>query len=436
MRALVWFVVVAGYQVCAHVASAQETCPEQRATLAEAVTALKGCIDNGLGECDIEQASLEAAKDALERCEGGESATPRAPATTGVTAEPDATAIPTPAPTEPAGKIGLLFDGISGTAHEEALAGARLGLAGADLVDGGAIRAARAFLPAATLDDAALAKLRSDIGAERLLAFQVKVEGATRFLSLRIVDPGAVAQRFGEATEKTLGDEVRRMVSELPPVARVEVATPVPTATPHPVVIMTPTPAPSPVPGQEYAASRPYVDVNVSAGSKILAESDWAPLANQTELGLMGTVGGTGWPVLIASDALYSFASGRTNGVDVRAQTFETCIGLRGIFDLGTFRPHLGAGLVYATVATTARFDDGNEFAAGSGTGFWVGGGALLRLGRSANLGLQMRFSSVTARIPVYGTEQSAGGFHIGATAGFGFGSASKPRPTGDPADH
>lgn len=151
-----------------------------------------------------------------------------------------------------AGKVAVIVDGPDAAALEAA---ARDALAGADVLDPGAVRAARAFLGAGAASDEGLASLRSSLNVDRLLVIDVKSEGAKRFLGVRAIDAGGTSRRFGESTDADLEETVKRLVADLPAPAAAPappVPTPVaaaPVATPPPSW----TPAPTPAPGRHSA---------------------------------------------------------------------------------------------------------------------------------------------------------------------------------------
>lgn len=417
------------------VAAQASPCDDARLALDAATASLGECLDVALGDCEAEQAARDQARAILDGCAdpGATTASPPDPAVTAsplADPTPSPAPMPTPAPAIP-GTIAVVVDGASAEEQEIVGAATRLGLAGATLVDSGVVRAARAFL-GSELDDATAAKLRQDLTADRLLVLQLKAAGASRFVSLRVFDTSGTAQRFAEATAATLPDVVRTLVAELPPpAAPVPEPTPIafaptPTATPTPEWTEPPLdphrPSPRPPPS-------PYVDIGVFGGHKALDTNDWAPLASHGEVGLMTSVGAANWPVFLAGDYYYSFASGTVGGAELQVRTTELCVGLRRSFDLPTpmIRPHLDAGLGYITVTNSADFNGTVSTVGGSALGFWAGGGATLRLGSSINLGMHARYS--VASPEVNGRAVNAGGFHVGATIGFGYG-ASSPSPS------
>lgn len=447
---------------------AQDTpCDEAKDALDVAEAAIRECLDVALGECEAEQEQLDAAQAAYEGCSGSVTEPPppdptddaippgeppeaepastpageppddaeptstpagelpdAAPASIPTGEPPDAAPASTPAPAIE-GTIALVIDGVSSDEQDVLSAAARLGLAGASLVDSGAVRAARAFL-GSELDDASARTLRQELGADRLVVVQVKTVGSARFVSLRVFDASGASQHFAEASTATLPDVIRALLAEIPPASRPESA-----PEPDPFVsapLPQPTPAweslPREPPDSPGVTTVPYADIAVFGGNKSLDPSDWAPLASHVEAGLMATVGGSSWPIHLAGDYYYSYATGRVRGADLRVSTSELCAGLRRAFDLQSpmIRLHGGAGIGYVTVSNVADFDGSVATARGSSLGLWMGGGALLRIGSSISLGLQARYSVAN---PEIGDDAvSAGGLHIGATLGFGYGAA------------
>lgn len=101
----------------------------------------------------------------------------------------------------------------------------RLAGAGNELVDAGAGGAA--------LDDAALSALRGKLGVARVVAATVQQQGKDRYLvTVRAVDAGAVARRYGEATGDSLADVVVEVAGALPPPVAAAPASAPSTATP------------------------------------------------------------------------------------------------------------------------------------------------------------------------------------------------------------
>src|SRR5687768_2568004 len=95
--------------------------------------------------------------------------------------------------------------------------------------------------------------------------------------------------------------------------------------------------------GQEKPAEDPLdKHLNFFFGQKMLDDKDWNKefkaaglpnLASQTSFGIEGTYGSGKWPVQIATDFLYSQASGKSTALNrtVTGSTFELGVGARKI---------------------------------------------------------------------------------------------------------
>lgn len=213
-------------------ARAQDDCTAKRADLAEATQALRDCRKSG-GSCDAAVIRRDAAEVAAAPCAS----------TSAAEAAPVESEKPAPAPAARArtGKVAVLVEAAKPDPLEAA---ARKGLEGANVLDPGAVRAARSFLGlSGELDEAGIEKLRLSVGADRLVIVQVKADGPKRFVAVKAVDDGAAAaaRKFGETTESGLPALVTALVSALPPMAP-------PPAAAAPVAVATATPAPTPKP--------------------------------------------------------------------------------------------------------------------------------------------------------------------------------------------
>ena len=178
---------------------------------------------------------------------------------------------------------------------------------------------------------------------------------------------------------------------------------------------------------QEGSPSESNTHLNFIVGQKMLDDKDWnkefkaAGLPNlktHTSFGLEATYGPGTWPVSIATDVLYSSASGKSTALNrtVTGSTLELGIGARKVFTLGMpIHPYVGGGLAYGSGAVTCS---GCSSRAPSGTGFWVNGGAFYSLSR-LNAGLGFRYSSIEGKDG--NLELNVGGINVNALVGFGF---------------
>ena len=168
--------------------------------------------------------------------------------------------------------------------------------------------------------------------------------------------------------------------------------------------------------------------VNFFLGQKML-ESDWDPVDEQGEFGVVMTFGQPDWPVHIAADVLGSTDEGEifdplVGEIDVTGSTFELDAGVRKIWSKDKVHPYLGGGLalVHGKVELDSSFGDadGDD----EGVGVWLGGGIFWRLGQRFNIGGDLRWSTADLEPDVAGVtvgELDAGGLHVGLLLGFGW---------------
>ena len=248
------------------------------------------------------------------------------------------------------------------------------------------------------LTDGVGERLRARLRADRLLLLEQHMTPAgSRILRLRVFDKtGAVHRKTVEVTDETVRERVRQTLDGLPSWRPKEASV-------------------SDWIGFARSDDNAFFDVNFFGGRKMLAESEWGPLATQNEIGGFATVGPTSWPVHLALEAYGS----RASHDDTSATIVEVGAGARRIFDMGPIRPYVGAGIdfVRADYIVVDAFDD-HHVKKDRGTGYWAGGGAAFRMGKFGNVGVQFRYSS--AEVGIGSRSISAGGVHAGVTVGFG----------------
>jgi len=180
--------------------------------------------------------------------------------------------------------------------------------------------------------------------------------------------------------------------------------------------------------GSTPAAARYHGNLNLFVGEKFLDKHDWEPVDQQGELGLMLAFGIEHAPVHFAMDVLYSqaddvVASGFLGPVDVSAKSREYALGVRKVWERGTFQPFVGAG--GCLIAVDLDFDANGFHPSYSDNayGLWVEGGLQWRLAGHLNLGLDVRFSHADARFSRNGVpvDVAAGGLHAGLLIGYGW---------------
>jgi hypothetical protein len=176
------------------------------------------------------------------------------------------------------------------------------------------------------------------------------------------------------------------------------------------------------------ASARYDGNLNFFLGQKWLDQSDWEPVDRQLEIGLMLAFGIERAPIHFALDAFTSEASETVDSsilgaVDVKSSVQEFAIGVRKVWNLGVTRPILGAGgcmvmaeIDYDAPGFRASFED-NDY------GLWIEGGVMWRVGKRANLGLDLRYSWAEGKFTRNGVpaDVKTGGVHAGAIVGFGW---------------
>jgi len=174
--------------------------------------------------------------------------------------------------------------------------------------------------------------------------------------------------------------------------------------------------------GSRGDGSRVVGSVGVALGFKDLG-SGWEPLSDQLGGGLLLTIGGEHWPVLIAVDRLsFDDEETRTFGFPLfppfccfdfetvaKSETKEWDLGVRKIWSRKKkFRPYLGAGVAF--IEGRIEIDEPRFRADDSTTGFWLEAG--FRAGGHGFLewGLDLRHSEGSIDLGAGGIE--AGGEH------------------------
>ena len=158
-------------------------------------------------------------------------------------------------------------------------------------------------------------------------------------------------------------------------------------------------------------------NVNFFLGQKSLDENEWAPVDEQGEFGVMVDFGERSWPVNIALDFLVSYDEVTEFGIIFEGLTTEFNGGIRKVWEVGSyFRPYIGGGLALVSAEFQATdfvsvTDDDNAM------GIWLNGGVYWTLGRSFNIGLDLRYS--TADVTLFGVDADAGGTHAGLLLGW-----------------
>jgi hypothetical protein len=168
-------------------------------------------------------------------------------------------------------------------------------------------------------------------------------------------------------------------------------------------------------------------NVNLFLGAKFLEEDDWEPIDEQVEGGILVDFKQRRFPLSIAIDLLYSgddqdigvhvFGFG-TFGTHVESRTTEVNIGVRKIWERSeTVRPFIGGGVALINAELESKTLGASESDDDIGVGAWIDAGIYWTLNRQFNIGIDARWSR--AEVDLFGVTGQAGGWHIGAMAGF-----------------
>jgi hypothetical protein len=155
--------------------------------------------------------------------------------------------------------------------------------------------------------------------------------------------------------------------------------------------------------------------VRLFLGAKDLDESDWAPVESQGEFAILTNFGRADWDVHLALDLRFASSDEEEFlGVDVLSASYEVNVGVRKMFDTGTFvTPFLGGGISFGG----ATFEIDGEEEDDSGVGIWFDAGVDFSLGGPISLGLEVALSTLPIEIDDFDTD--AGGLRFGITLGF-----------------
>jgi len=160
------------------------------------------------------------------------------------------------------------------------------------------------------------------------------------------------------------------------------------------------------------AAELPESSVSLFLGKNSMTKSDWEPVNDQSEIGVVLDLGRADSVVDLVAG--YFAASDKAVG-SIESEASEFAVGARKVFrgDSG-IAPFAEGGLAYISVKrSTASLSDSDN-----AVGFWLGGGVNFAVGDSVMVGLEARYSA--ADVTVFNVNRTAGGTHIGVTVGFG----------------
>ena len=161
-------------------------------------------------------------------------------------------------------------------------------------------------------------------------------------------------------------------------------------------------------------------NANFLLGLKNMSESDWEPIENQRELGVLVDWGEKNWPIHVATDLLISKDDEGQSGLDVDGKTWELAAGVRKVwYQNDRFRPYAGGGLNLMKAEIEIEDSSGSADDDDMAIGAWVGGGIYWRIGPVFHVGVGLRYSY--AEVTLFGEDLKAGGLHYGLLLGFGW---------------
>jgi hypothetical protein len=165
------------------------------------------------------------------------------------------------------------------------------------------------------------------------------------------------------------------------------------------------------------AGSIPAGDANLLYGTKRLTEERLSDLQleDQTEAGLAVSLD-VGLPVLLAVDILGSSETSRIDlaadpptVIETEVSSVEINVGVRQVWAIKRAHPYAGGGLAWIDLETRQFFqqqtDPGGPVTgtilddSDGGIGFWINFGFMYRVGRSLNVGADLRYSHADAAL-------------------------------------
>ena len=176
------------------------------------------------------------------------------------------------------------------------------------------------------------------------------------------------------------------------------------------------------------AFARSEGTVDLFLGNKWLQHSDWTPVEQQPEAGILLAFAQERAPVRFAIEVLASRDSASTTDpvlgpVKVTGSTIEYGVGIRKEWGRGLFRPRIASGGALVEARAERQSSLGVVRRDRTGIGFWVAGGFAFRIARHFDLGLDLRYSKSTVDFGqgLEDVQVEAGGFHAGLALGYGW---------------
>ncbi len=160
-------------------------------------------------------------------------------------------------------------------------------------------------------------------------------------------------------------------------------------------------------------------NVNAFLGQKHLDSSDWSPVDDQIQIGIISDVRGDNWPISFAADLLVSGDKAKMAGPDILGSTLEFDFGVRKVFDIpnAAIHPYVGGGPALISARRELDYGSSTVSDSDSGAGYWVSGGIYWTFSEHYNAGIDLRHSK--ANVDLFGITRDAGGNHAGIMFGY-----------------
>ncbi|MEQ1801082.1 MAG: outer membrane beta-barrel protein [Gammaproteobacteria bacterium] len=167
------------------------------------------------------------------------------------------------------------------------------------------------------------------------------------------------------------------------------------------------------------ASGAAYADGDVVGvlGVRSLQDDLWDGLDNQVAFGVTADFGLGELPLYLATGLVVSVDDGGEGFGDATGAVADLSVGLKLMPTEGNIRPYIGAGIasVGASIDTDFGDDDDQSF------GYYIGGGALFRIGGHFTLGVDVRYLGGTD-IELFGFEGDADSLTATALIGYSWG--------------
>lgn len=169
-------------------------------------------------------------------------------------------------------------------------------------------------------------------------------------------------------------------------------------------------------------------NVVASLGMRTLSHDSWESedIDQQPTIGVLADIQIADLPLHVALGVQVSANSDETSTTEITGSVADFSLGLKLMPASGVFRPYVGIGV--ASVGAAIEIDDdflGDDDDSDQAYGWYAGGGALFRITKHLNVGLDLRWvrsGDLEARLDDFGTTVESDGDSFVATALIGYG--------------